>query len=250
LTSTNGQGTFVWHDHYGLDLDSAPRFYSGLMGWTVSRCDLGADGVYPLASANGESVAGFLSFEGVAAHWSGYLRVENYDEVEARWRQAGGTVRFRLGDVPDFGRVGLLSDPWGVEVALIQPVVPRDTSARKVGRFACATLEVEDLRGAEQFWRSTLGLALRPAGSDGHPTLCAGDAEVARIVVRDAPASLVHNLVVSDPTAALARALELGATDAGRGPDGVRRIVDPDGGIVGLSPASRRVTPSGEPADR
>ena len=59
---------------------------------------------------------------GEGSYWHSYISVENADACVKRATELGGKVLVPLPDVPDVGRVCVVSDPTGAVIHLLQPV--------------------------------------------------------------------------------------------------------------------------------
>lgn len=125
-TDAYDHGAFCWTDLATTDSLAAKAFYGALFGWSSEDFDMGPDGVYTIARLNGGDVAGLhampeqLASQGVPPHWTTYLAVTSCDETAARARELGGTVVCEPFDIPDTGRMTMLSDPQGAALGLWQ----------------------------------------------------------------------------------------------------------------------------------
>lgn len=68
---------------------------------------------------------------GVRPHWLPYVAVDDADATIARARKLGATIPMDPEDIPGVGRFGVLQDPTGAVLAIMQPQ-PMDT--REKGR--------------------------------------------------------------------------------------------------------------------
>lgn len=121
-------GTFIWNELATDDIEAAKRFYGELFGWTYEGMPMGGNGgTYWVAQAGGKHVAGLfdkrqIGLDHVPPHWLSYVAV---DDVDARARAAeakGGKTLRPAFDVPEVGRIAILSDPTGAAIAIMTPV--------------------------------------------------------------------------------------------------------------------------------
>ncbi|MBV2356002.1 VOC family protein [Streptomyces sp. J2-1] len=127
LEVTSAGNALVWAELHSADPEAAIRFYQGLFGWRYA--DLPAPGLTyrVLSIAEGDQEDG--TFGGAAplqgeqgmSRWVPYFAVADADTVVTAVRAAGGTVLMPAADVPEAGRVALLTDPAGAVFAVLKP---------------------------------------------------------------------------------------------------------------------------------
>ncbi len=115
-----GHGRFCWHEIATRDAGAAKSFYQGLLGWSTEDVPMPGDmpGTYTMAKANGGDVAGIFTmegeyFEGVPAHWSSYVWVDDVDATTNKAKNLGASVMSEPMDIPGIGRMATLQDPTG-----------------------------------------------------------------------------------------------------------------------------------------
>jgi predicted enzyme related to lactoylglutathione lyase len=121
-TGTHRIGKFVWYDLVTEDVTAVKRFYAELLGWEYEEIH-GDDVVYTVVTHNGEAIAGIVPLEPnddrvPSSRWLSLLSVEDVDRAVEQVRQAGGEVNMEPRDVPDRGRLALVTDPQGAMVVL------------------------------------------------------------------------------------------------------------------------------------
>lgn len=110
--------TFPWHELYTPDGAAARSFYSSVFGWATQDFEHEM-GAYPVFVANGMPVAGMMQTTGnpdlkdVPPHWTIYIAVEDVDATVSKVQSLGGSVTVPAMDVPNVGRMAMLSDPQG-----------------------------------------------------------------------------------------------------------------------------------------
>ncbi|WP_051967256.1 VOC family protein [Kitasatospora mediocidica] len=235
-----------WVTLMARDLDAAQAFYGPLLGWSFER---GPDrwGPYVRAVVDGVAVAGLSSSVDLQlpVAWTTYFGTENADVTAERVRARGGTVA--VGPLGfDAGRLAVAADPAGAPFGLWEgqgrhgpswlsaPGAPVWIELRTRDAFEAALFygevfawDTRDPRQLEVRWEHER-VVLR---TDGRSV-----AALTAMVATDEehrPAWHVYFSVV-DTDAAVALALELGATAAGPAADTpygrVAHLHDPQGG--------------------
>ncbi len=115
--------TFPWHECYVPDTEAAIRFYTEALDFGTESTEMGEMGKYHMLTRNGTPIAGLMStnapeMEGVPAHWSVYLSVDDVDARIAKCVALGAKVVVPAMDVPSVGRMALISDPQGAHIWL------------------------------------------------------------------------------------------------------------------------------------
>jgi predicted enzyme related to lactoylglutathione lyase len=236
-------GRFVWHDHISADPETARRFYGVLLGWETEIWKAG-ELVYPMISVDGEAHGGFgRAPEGAPSYWLAHGLVRDVDEAVLRVEAVGGSVIEPAMDLPDVGRMAVVSDPQGAVFSVFAPVEDPPTAH---GVFAGDELLTTDIDAAKTFYREVFGWEARDVdGLTGPYTLFrSGETDRAggmqrRADMTEVPPHWLSYLATDDVGATLARAHSLGAHTAFGPADiaGEGRIavaVDPTGAAFGL----------------
>lgn len=118
---------FIWHELDTHDQKKSGHFFHKLLGWTLKEVDAGEFGIYTIFQKDGEDIAGMMNptSESPAKHssqWQTYIAVEDVDDCAQRTIALGGKVLIPPHDVPEFGRVCLISEPTGATIPLVKPV--------------------------------------------------------------------------------------------------------------------------------
>lgn len=113
-------GAVAWTDARLTDVAAGREFYSAVFGYTYQPVP-GAPDDYGTIHAGGDPVGGLGGMMGSTgpSHWLTYFAVPDADAAVAAAEQGGGQVVSPLQDTP-FGRIGVLTDPFGATFALIQ----------------------------------------------------------------------------------------------------------------------------------
>jgi predicted enzyme related to lactoylglutathione lyase len=121
----NEPGSLTWTDSRLTDPEAGKAFYSAVFGYTYEPVP-GAPDDHATFQVNGEVAGGMGGMmggpPGVPSHWLAYFSVADVDASVAAAERGGGTVLMRPEDTP-FGRMGILTDPFGATFALHGPTV-------------------------------------------------------------------------------------------------------------------------------
>lgn len=126
---------FVWYELCTNDMDGAKAFYGKLFGWTASPFPGEGAPDYQIFEMAGTGVGGLMPLpDGMPKpFWLGYVGVADADAAIASAKAAGATVHREM-DIPEVGKIGLLSDPQGCGYALIQGYSERKSEAFDQGK--------------------------------------------------------------------------------------------------------------------
>src|SRR6187402_1846553 len=152
---------FVWYELCTSDLDAARDFYSAVIGWTAAPFPTEGGPEYRILSMADTGVAGLMPLpEGMTRpFWLGYVGVANGDAAIAKAAAAGATVN-RVIDLPNVGKIGLISDPQGVGYAIIQGFSDRKSEAfdqARAGHGNWHELYTTDLDAAFAYYADQYG---------------------------------------------------------------------------------------------
>jgi predicted enzyme related to lactoylglutathione lyase len=150
---------FVWFELMTPDVKSALDFYGRVLGWTAAKFP--GEGEYMIVSANGKAVGGVMSMPPGLPHpfWLGYIGVSDIDAASARFKRAGG-AQHRAWDLPEVGRLALLSDPQGAPIAMIQGAGQQPSEAfsqQQPGHGNWTELHATDPDAAVAFYTDQFG---------------------------------------------------------------------------------------------
>jgi predicted enzyme related to lactoylglutathione lyase len=120
-------GHFHWNELLTPDVERAKQFYADTIGWQFEPMPMDDGATYWVAQIGKEPVAGIFptnrpDFAGVPVSWMSYLAV---DDVDMRVRKAvasGATLMRPIFDIPNVGRIAILSEPGGAGIGWITPV--------------------------------------------------------------------------------------------------------------------------------
>jgi predicted enzyme related to lactoylglutathione lyase len=120
-------GNFHWNELLTSDVERAKRFYGETIGWTFQPMPMPDGATYWAAIMDGKPVAGIFptnrpEYKGVPEAWMSYLAVDNVDARVKKAVAAGAKLMKPIFDIPDVGRLAILTEPGGAGVGWITPV--------------------------------------------------------------------------------------------------------------------------------
>jgi predicted enzyme related to lactoylglutathione lyase len=225
-------GNISWHELLTEDVDGAKTFYGDLFGWDFE--EHGRSTEYWVFNDGKKEAGGIMKRpEGMPANsaWSLFVTVENLDSTLATVRSLGGKVIEDDIEVEDVGTVGVIEDPQGAFVHVIEyddaspsapgegtPGIDGKDSGPLNGQFCWYTLVTPDVNGAKNFYQSVFDWEfVEPpsGGGDEAWTITNNGFPIAGIMASQsddpvAPAWGV-SIAVDDIENAVDRAKELGA---------------------------------------
>lgn len=118
-------GVTCWIDTEQPDPQAAGRFYSELLGWTLTdAAPPGSPGPYLIATLDGKEAAAIAPASGRAAAanavWTTYIAVQDADATAAAVTATGGRVISAPEDAGSAGRFAICVDPAGAWFRLWQ----------------------------------------------------------------------------------------------------------------------------------
>jgi predicted enzyme related to lactoylglutathione lyase len=172
--SPTSGGEFIWYELMTPDAEASKAFYDAVVGWSVGEPVAEYNGYRMIQRSDGGYAGGVLLLtdemqqHGARPGWLGYIRVGDVDEKVAAVEAAGGKTWMAATDIPNVGRVALLSDPAGAPFYVMKPISPEGSpeaqsdvfSPQGVGRCAWNELLTSDLDGAKSFYPAQFGWTL------------------------------------------------------------------------------------------
>lgn len=235
-------GKFVWHENYSADPDTGRNFYNQLFGWETEVWKPG-ESDYAMIKAGDQMHGGIVkSPEGGSPSWLGSVLVEDVDETARKAEAAGGGIVSDPMDVPEIGRIAVISDPQG---AVISAYAPAGEAPNPEGTFVWDELHTSDPDAAKDFYNEVFGWTAQSMDMGGGGTYTifkrAGDVDVGGAMKgpEGAPSQWVPYVATENVDGTAARAKELGGTviqEASDIPNMGRFAIiqDPAGAIFGL----------------
>ena len=152
-------GVPCWIDTQQPDRDAALRFYGAVFGWSFENHLQRGDRAYDLATLDGHVVAAIGSGPSdTTATWTTYIGVDDVEAAVANVEAAGGTVvapPLRAGSA---GRLALVTDPTGANLALWEPGRRKGVErVNEPGSWNWSLLSTPDPAGAAAFYAEVFG---------------------------------------------------------------------------------------------
>lgn len=121
----NEPGTMWWVELMARDIKTARAFYVEMFGWAFEETmKFETVGPYSVFRVGEESVAGAGQYDpewGITAHWRMFFAVDDWDAALLRLARVGGEMIFWR-DVPNAGRLGMISDPGEAGLSIMKPL--------------------------------------------------------------------------------------------------------------------------------
>ena len=152
-------GVPCWIDTQQPDRDAALRFCGAVFGWSFENHLQRGDRAYDLATLDGRVVAAIGSGPSdTTATWTTYIGVDDVEAAVANVEAAGGTVvapPLRAGSA---GRLALVTDPTGANLALWEPGRRKGVErVNEPGSWNWSLLSTPDPAGAAAFYAEVFG---------------------------------------------------------------------------------------------
>jgi predicted enzyme related to lactoylglutathione lyase len=120
-------GHFHWNELLTKDVERAKKFYEQTVGWSFVPMSMEDGATYWVANMDATPVGGIFptdqpGFEDVPEGWMPYLAVDDVDARIKKAQAAGAKLMRPIFDVPNVGRIAILTEPGGAGVGWITPV--------------------------------------------------------------------------------------------------------------------------------
>jgi predicted enzyme related to lactoylglutathione lyase len=162
----NPHGSFIWYELMSTDPDASTKFYDDVVGWKIGAKPPG-DMDYRMISAPDGHVGGVLRLtdemrkHGARPVWLGYIGVDDVDDTVAKLTAAGGRVLMPAWDIPNVGRIAMVTDPQGIPFYVMRGA--SDGTSTAFGRMAMGHVSWNELMTPDQtaalaFYDSLFGI--------------------------------------------------------------------------------------------
>ncbi len=189
-------GTPIWYELMCKDPLTARRFYSAVVGWQIDESPPpGSTMDYRMISAGDGLVGGVFRLSedmrqhGASPCWMMYIGVDDVDACVAAIASAGGSVQLAAFDIPNVGRIAMVSDPQGAPFYVMRGSSDEQSTAcdpDRVGHGAWHELHAADGPKATDFysaqfgWRKSRGVDMGPMGT--YQLIAIGDRDLGGIM--------------------------------------------------------------------
>jgi len=164
------QGNFIWYELMTPDPEGSKAFYDAVVGWTIGDAAPEFNGYRMIGRSDGKFAGGVLPVtdemqqHGARPVWLGYIHVRDVDRSVASIEQAGGKV-LMTHDIPNVGRIAMVTDPQGAPFYVMKPIPPADDPNAQSDVFSpdlaqhvrWNELSTTDPDGAIDFYRRQFG---------------------------------------------------------------------------------------------
>jgi len=246
--TTYTPGAFCWADLSSPDQPASKDFYTKLFGWSSSDSPMGEGMVYSEMRVDGKAAAGIapaMPGEAGPVAWAVYVNVESADAAVERARSLGATVVGEGAfDVPDAGRMALISDPAGSVFRVWEPTAHAGAQVMQAaGALSWFELSSSDVDAVTSFYSQMFDWKVAaPAGMEDYliATTAAGEGTGAIMAAQGPATGWLVYFGSDDVDASLAAAKEHGAAEvvpATDIPGNMGRFAvmrDPQGAVFGL----------------
>jgi len=116
-------GRHVWSELMTTDVKTAQAFYDTVVGWTSSGSSNPQMEYYEFKRADGVPIGGLMPRPqgmNMPPFWSMYIAVPHFAEGVAHVKRLGGREMSGVIDVPNVGRMQMLTDPQGAAFYVIE----------------------------------------------------------------------------------------------------------------------------------
>ena len=168
-------GRPLWYELMTNDVKAAEKFYTTVVGWTVTPFE-GSPQPYDIWNrAGGVPVGGVMKIpEGMnfPPHWGMHVGVPKLEDAISKIERLGGSALSPIIEVPNVGRMRTMKDPQGVTFSIYEPVSPPQQAEAKpeIGDTSWHELYTTDANAALKFysdlfgWRETQAMDMGPMG--------------------------------------------------------------------------------------
>lgn len=174
MADAAAQGRFLWHELLTTDMKAAEKFYTAVVGWTITPFEGSPEPYDMWTRADGTPVGGCMAIpQGMnfPPHWGMYVGVKNLEEGVAAIERAGGSALSPVIDVPTVGRMRTMKDPQGAAFSIYEPVnPPPPETPPELGDISWHELYTTDAPAAVRFygdlygWRERSAMDMGPMG--------------------------------------------------------------------------------------
>ena len=124
------RGHLVWYELITPDADASKAFYDAVVGWNIGEPVAEFQGYRMIGRSDGGFAGGVLPLtdemrqHGARPLWLGYVGVDDTDAAISSIEQAGGKTLMPATDIPNVGRIAMVSDPQGAPFYVMKPIPP------------------------------------------------------------------------------------------------------------------------------
>ena len=123
-------GHVIWYELMTPDAEASKAFYDTVVGWQIGEPVAEFQGYRMIGRSDGGFAGGVLPLNdemqqhGARPAWLGYIGVDDTDAAITSIEQAGGKTLMAARDLPNVGRIAMVTDPQGAPFYVMKPVPP------------------------------------------------------------------------------------------------------------------------------
>jgi predicted enzyme related to lactoylglutathione lyase len=165
------RGDFIWYELMTPDADGAKAFYDAVVGWNIGEGAPEFQGYRMIGRSDGGFAGGILPLNdemqqhGARPMWLGYILVPDVDAALEAIEKRGGRTQMPATDIPNVGRIAMVTDPQGAAFYIMKPLPPAgDPNAKsdvfsptEAQRIRWNELSTTDPEAAIAFYREQFG---------------------------------------------------------------------------------------------
>lgn len=135
------RGDFIWYELMSADPEAAKTFYDEVVGWNIGPAVADYNGYRMIERSDGKPAGGILPLtaemqqHGARPTWLGYIHVADVDQAAREIEQDGGKLLMSH-DIPNVGRIALVTDPSGAHFYIMKPTPPANDPDAKSDVFS------------------------------------------------------------------------------------------------------------------
>lgn len=181
--ASNQAGGYIWYELMTTDAQGAKEFYDAVIGWNIGEDLADHNGYRMIGRSDGKFAGGVLPLtdemiqHGARPTWLGYIHVEDVDQAAREIEQAGGKTLMKH-DIPNVGRIAMVTDPQGAPFYIMKPVPPANDPHAQSDVFSPSAeqrvgwneLSTSDPAAARRFYSDQFGWTsedFMPMGENG-----------------------------------------------------------------------------------
>ena len=129
-TDASPRGGYIWYELMTPDPERSKAFYDAVVGWDIGPAVAEYNGYRMIGRSDGKFAGGVLPLtdemqqHGARPAWLGYVYVPDADLALAAIEAAGGKTQMAATDIPNVGRIAMVTDPQGAAFYVMKPIPP------------------------------------------------------------------------------------------------------------------------------
>ena len=134
-------GEFIWYELMTTNPEAAKTFYDEVVGWNIGSAVAEYNGYRMIERSDGKAAGGILPLtaemeqHGARPTWLGYIHVADVDQAARVIEQEGGKLLMSH-EIPNVGRIALVTDPSGAHFYIMKPMPPANDPDAKSDVFS------------------------------------------------------------------------------------------------------------------